>query len=113
MTRIKDAIHSTKSSISRAWRIFRITLNVAAYASLVLVIAGGWQLANGKIVKFDGIAHAELPFGDPQQAMVAQLPADQTLPPQAMQALPEAKPRHMADALPAPKPVIIPAKVKQ
>lgn len=42
-------------------------------------------------LKFDGVAHAELPFGNPQQAMVAQLPADQVLPPQAMQPMPDSK----------------------
>jgi len=106
---LTHALTSTKSSLFRAWRIFRIGLSVAAYASLALVIVGGWQLSHGKIVKFDGIAHAELPFGDPQQALITQLPADQTLPPQALQALPEAHVTHASYRLgdvPAAKPKV-------
>lgn len=89
------AIQSTKQSISRAWRITQITANVAAYASLFLVALTAWEVAHGKIVKFDGVAHAEMPFGNPQQAMIAQLPADQVLP--ATFTMPETKPAKVAD----------------
>jgi hypothetical protein len=100
---ITALINHTKACAHRTWRTVRITRRIAADASLLLVLFVSWQAAHGKIVQFDGVAHAEMPFGNPQQAMIAQLPADQVLP--ASFVMPENKPAKVADApLPQRKP---------
>lgn len=82
--------HVTNAGQS-AWKTAKRAYHVSAFLSLGLVIFAGWQIAHGHLLKFDGVAHAEMPFGNPQQATIAQLPADQVLPPQAMQAIPDTK----------------------
>jgi hypothetical protein len=82
--------HVTNAAQS-AWKTAKRAYHLSAFLSLGLVLFAGWQIAHGHLLKFDGVAHAELPFRNPQQAMVAQLPADQVLPPQATQAIPDAK----------------------
>jgi hypothetical protein len=88
---MQQFISAVADAHKKAWCAIRITIRIAAYTSLALVVFTGWEIAHGRIFKFDGVAHAEMPFGNPQQAMVAQLPADQVLPPQAMQSIPDTK----------------------
>ena len=97
----------------KAWRAIRIAVRIAAYASLALVVFTGWEVAHGRIFKFDGVAHAEIPFGNPQQAVIAQLPADQVLPPQSTQAIPDTKATKTKLAEEGPRPTekpVVPAQ---
>jgi hypothetical protein len=101
---MQQYISAVVDAHKKAWRTVRITIKIAAYASLLLNCYVGWEVTHGKIFQFDGVAHAELPFGNPQQAIIAQLPADQVLPPQATQAIPDTKTTRTKLAAEGPRP---------